>query len=67
MVDNWDEAKYEWDNEPWVCEPVLRVNSFSIVLMVFWGDARITVEEILQSVIVRIHDKACGLVVVGIL
>ncbi len=61
MVNDGYEAEYEWDNEFRTCIRIVFVNAFFIVLMISWQDVRITVEEVVQSLIVRIHGKAYGL------
>ena len=63
MVGDGYETKYQRYNEAHAGESIRAVNAFSIVLMVSWQDVRITVEEVVQSLIVRIHGKAYRLVV----
>ena len=60
MVDNWDGADEE-GNEIFRAREG-RVDAFSIILVVFLKEVWIAVEEILQSLIVRLHGKAYGLV-----
>lgn len=60
MVDNWDNAEDEGNEIFSVREG--RVDSFSIILVVFLKEVWIAVEEILQSLIVGLHGKAYGLV-----
>jgi hypothetical protein len=60
MVDNWDGAEDE-GNEIFRAREG-RVDTFSIILVVFLKEVWIAVEEILQSLIVRLHGKAYGLV-----
>lgn len=64
MVDDGNEAEYERENEAWSCKRAASVNAFLVVLMVSWEYIRITVEEVVQSLIVRIHGKAYGLGIV---
>jgi len=64
VVDDGGEAEYQREDESRSCKRVASVNAFLVVLMISWEYIRITVEEIVQSLIVRIHGKAYGLDIV---
>jgi len=58
VVDDGDKAQYDGYYRSCLCEG--RCYSFSIVLVVLLTEFGITVEQVSQSGIVRIHREACG-------